>query len=75
MAMGLILAGYPTAKQQLIDSGMDPAKVEAMPVGQVVAIHIGAPTKGLPGIDEVDTASVLAVVSSDACHVCRPAGA
>ena len=39
MATGLILAGYPAAKQQLIDSGMDAAKVEAMPVGQVVAIQ------------------------------------
>ena len=39
MATGMLLAGYPTAKQQLIESGMDPAKVEAMPVGQVVAIQ------------------------------------
>ncbi len=39
MAMGLILAGYPAAKQQLIDSGMDTARVEAMPVGQVIAIQ------------------------------------
>ena len=39
MAMGLILAGYPAAKQQLIDSGMDAARVEAMPVGQVIAIQ------------------------------------
>jgi hypothetical protein len=39
MATGLILAGYPSAKQQLIDSGMDAAQVEAMPVGQVVAIQ------------------------------------
>jgi hypothetical protein len=39
MATGLILAGYPAAKQQLLDSGMDAAKVEAMPVGQVVAIQ------------------------------------
>ncbi len=38
-ATGLLLAGYSSAKQQLIDSGMDPAKVEAMPVGQVVAIQ------------------------------------
>ena len=39
LTTGLILAGYPAAKQQLIASGMDPAKVEAMPVGQVVAIQ------------------------------------
>lgn len=39
MATGLFLAGYPSAKQQLIDSGMDAANVEAMPVGQVVAVQ------------------------------------
>lgn len=35
----MIMTGYPTAKRELIDSGMDAAKVEAMPVGQVVAIQ------------------------------------
>ncbi len=39
LATGLILAEYPRAKQQLIESGMDAAAVEAMPVGQVVAIQ------------------------------------
>ncbi len=38
-ATALIFAGYGPAKQELIDSGMDPAEVEAMPVGQVVAIQ------------------------------------
>ncbi len=37
-ATALIFAGYGPAKQGLIDSGLDPAEVEAMPVGQVVAI-------------------------------------
>lgn len=35
----LLLAGYSAAKEQLIASGMDAATVEAMPVGQVVAIQ------------------------------------
>lgn len=35
----LFLAGYSAAKEQLIASGMDAATVEAMPVGQVVAIQ------------------------------------
>ncbi len=39
MATGLILAGYPAAKQALIDDGMDPKQVEAMPVGQVIAVR------------------------------------
>ena len=39
MATGLMLAGYPAAKRQLVDSGMDPKRVEEMPVGQVVAIQ------------------------------------
>jgi hypothetical protein len=38
-ATGMILAGYTAAKEELIKSGMDAAKVEAMPVGQVVAIQ------------------------------------
>jgi len=39
MGTALILAGYSAAKEQLIASGMDAATVEAMPVGQVVAIQ------------------------------------
>ena len=35
----MLLAAYPDAKAALIDSGMDPQRVEAMPVGQVVAIQ------------------------------------
>jgi hypothetical protein len=35
----LFLAGYSAAKEQLIASGMDAATVDAMPVGQVVAIQ------------------------------------
>lgn len=38
-ALGMILRGYPLAKQALIDAGMPRGRVEAMPVGQVVAIH------------------------------------
>ena len=38
-ATTIMLRGYPIAKQRLIESGMDPAKVEAMPVVQVVAIY------------------------------------
>ena len=39
MATGMILAGYPSAKKALIDDGMDAKQVEAMPVGQVVAVR------------------------------------
>ena len=39
IAAGLLLAGYPVAKQSLIGSGMDAERVNAMPVGQVVAIQ------------------------------------
>lgn len=35
---GLSLIAYPAAKQRLIDSGMDAAAIDAMPVGQVIAI-------------------------------------
>jgi len=35
---GLALVTYAEAKQRLIADGMDPERVEAMPVGQVVAI-------------------------------------
>jgi hypothetical protein len=38
-ASGLIMKAYPDAKRALLQSGMDPQKVEAMPVGQVVAIQ------------------------------------
>ncbi|MHB0956750.1 MAG: hypothetical protein ACYC0X_08900 [Pirellulaceae bacterium] len=39
MTTGVILVGYPAAKKALIDSGLAPEVVEAMPVGQVVAIQ------------------------------------
>ncbi|MCA9259763.1 MAG: hypothetical protein KDA61_11210, partial [Planctomycetales bacterium] len=35
---GAALVMYPPAKQRLLESGMDAARVEAMPVGQVLAI-------------------------------------
>jgi hypothetical protein len=35
---GMSLLTYGPAKQRLIESGLDPARVEQMPVGQVVAI-------------------------------------
>ena len=35
----LAMHGYPKAKRLLIAGGMDPKRVEAMPVAQVVAIH------------------------------------
>ena len=35
---GMALFAYPHAKQRLIDGGMDPAQVENMPVGKVIAI-------------------------------------
>lgn len=36
----LIMRSYPTAKRDLIATGMDSAVVEKMPVGQVVAIYV-----------------------------------
>ena len=41
MAAATMLRGYPIAKQSLIDSGMDAAEVDAMPVVQVVAVYEG----------------------------------
>jgi hypothetical protein len=38
-ATGFALVGYSHAKEQLIDQGMDRDKVEAMSVGQVIAIY------------------------------------
>lgn len=35
----MVLKGYPRAKRELIEWGYDPKRVEAMPVGQVIAIH------------------------------------
>ena len=35
---GMAIFAYPHAKQRLINSGMDPARVESMPVGKVIAI-------------------------------------
>jgi hypothetical protein len=40
-ATGAGLATYPAAKQRLLDAGLDKAKVEAMPVGQVMAVDAG----------------------------------
>jgi hypothetical protein len=37
--MATALLGYPHAKQRLIDDGMDPDRVEQMPVGQVMAVY------------------------------------
>jgi hypothetical protein len=39
LATGLALRGYTEAKRELIAAGYDAAKVEQMPVGQVIAIH------------------------------------
>lgn len=36
---GLAMRGYPRAKRDLIKWGYDAKRVEAMPVGQVIAIH------------------------------------
>ena len=38
-AVGWLLAYYPQAKQALIESGRDAKRVNAMPIGQVVAIQ------------------------------------
>ena len=71
MATGLILAGYAAAKQQLIESGMDPAKVEAMPVGQVVAIQSAkAYRKVYQESLKWTLHPLLAVVPADARVVC-----
>lgn len=35
---GLSLVTYPSAKQRLIASGLEPGRVEQMPVGQVIAV-------------------------------------
>jgi len=45
LAAGLMAKLYPVAKEQLVAQGMDRAKVEAMPVGQVVAIHTSRVTE------------------------------
>jgi len=39
MGCGMCLLGYSTAKKSLIERGMTPEQVEAMPVGQVIAIQ------------------------------------
>jgi|GEM_PF-119534 len=36
---GLAMKGYPRAKRDLVAWGFDPKRVDAMPVGQVIAIH------------------------------------
>lgn len=38
-ATALMMRGYPIAKKDLVANGMEREQVEAMPVGQVVAIH------------------------------------
>jgi hypothetical protein len=44
-AAGLMAKLYPVAKEALIAAGLDRAKVEAMPVGQVVAIQTARATE------------------------------
>lgn len=39
IATAMVLAGYPRAKQELIEAGYDRQKLEEMPVGQLVAVH------------------------------------
>jgi hypothetical protein len=46
-AAGLMAKLYPVAKQELLASGMDREKVEAMSVGQVVAVHTARITESL----------------------------
>ena len=46
-AAGLMTALYPAAKAELLASGMDRERVEAMPVGQVVAIHTARATESI----------------------------
>ncbi|MGD9853989.1 MAG: hypothetical protein AB7U20_03470 [Planctomycetaceae bacterium] len=36
---GLCLRGYPTVKRDLIESGVSPQQVGAMPVGKAIALH------------------------------------
>ncbi len=38
-SVGWLMANYPQARAALIESGMDPERVAAMPVGQVLAIQ------------------------------------
>jgi hypothetical protein len=45
LAAALMTKLYPVAKEQLIAAGMDRVKVEAMPAGQVVAIHTARVTE------------------------------
>lgn len=42
---GLAIRGYPIAKERLIAEGFDPARLEAMPVLQVVCIYEGRAIK------------------------------
>lgn len=50
-ATGLALRGYTRAKQELIASGYERSKIEAMPVGQMLAIHEAALCHEIP--DEI----------------------
>jgi hypothetical protein len=45
ISTGLVAKLYPTAKEQLIAEGLDRDRVEAMPVGQVVAIQTARSVK------------------------------
>ncbi len=66
-ATGLILAGYPAAKQELIKSGMDPTKVRRDAGRSSRGDPIGACVpEGLSRVDEMDASSLLAVVPADA---------
>lgn len=38
LAAGIALAGYPSAKKRLLESGMDPATIKKMPVAQTLLI-------------------------------------
>ncbi|HND54081.1 MAG TPA: hypothetical protein PLV92_16840 [Pirellulaceae bacterium] len=40
VVLGMMSRGYPIAKRELLATGFDAARLEAMPVGQVVAIHL-----------------------------------
>ncbi len=44
-ATALMTALYPAAKAELLAGGMDREKIEAMPVGQVVAVHTARATE------------------------------
>ncbi len=49
---GIALASYPSAKRALINQGMDPVQVEAMPVGQVLLIDMAREYERLADLHE-----------------------